>query len=123
MTKTSDNLNNTDMLEELTDEDLEKVSGGGKGWSPEGGVRAEPYDWIRTGYYYVKNPHDLTYVIYVYEMYAQGEKAYYYYSSEKFNIKPDGSWSTQVLIDKASISYTDITRDYKYRLNVVPWKR
>ena len=104
---------------ELKDEELDKVTGGGSGTIPQGGITFEKYDTLQSGYYYSyeQNFNEVAYV------YTTNGKLYY--TSEKFLVDPaTNSWISRSITPSGVIKPIENVEGfmyrYKYKLNVQP---
>ena len=98
---------------ELKDEELEKVTGGGSGTVPTGGITFTISGSVKSGHYYSKYM-DLTNVVYVYQGVFGQE-----YNCEKFEVDDTGHWKS----NKVGTFYyvgPNFLNDYPYILNVTP---
>ena len=99
---------------ELKDEELEKVTGGGSGTVPTGGITFTISGSVKSGHYYSKYM-DLTNVVYVYQGILGQE-----YNNEKFVVdEATGCWSSNKV---GSFFYVgpNFLNEYPYILNVRP---
>lgn len=106
-------------VEELKDELLENVTGGGSGTIPQNGITFDTYSSLEAGYYY-SSAQNTNNVVYVYSS-SNGLG----YTSEAFSVDPStNSWISRNKTP-SGVVHIDFNTDgfmkmYPYRLNVRP---
>lgn len=102
-------------INELKDEELELVNGGGSGTIPQEGITFSQCYIVESGNYYSKDT-NLDNVVYVYRGVLNLE-----FTQEKFTINQvTGKWSSKSLSQHGSYVYDNFIKDFPYKLNVRP---
>lgn len=105
-------------INELKENELEKVSGGGSGTIPGGGIKFSTYTEVSGNRYYSKQQ-NLNNVVYVYSIvYGMGAKEY---TPESISVNySKGTWSSTTTSRFGSSVTGSFASEYPYMLNIIP---
>lgn len=109
----------TKEFNELTDEELSQVSGGGSGTIPQGGITFKTYDALADGHYYSQEK-NFSEVVYVYLVGGT-----FYYTREAFSVtEATNTWSSRCRTPSGVRNPIENVGGFMYRyqyvLNVQP---
>lgn len=104
-------------MQKLSDQNLEKVSGGGSGTLPPEGLTYTPHSGISCGYFYA-DANKSSNIIFAWGIVSNRYIQYY-----KLKLEVNGS-NWRILEDKALINNQDeisyLSSQYPYLLNILP---